>query len=84
MLKDILSYLLQNIVDHPDDVQVEEESENRKIMLKMKVNPEDIGKVIGKQGRIIHAIRDIVKLAAAKQNVYADVMLQEDAPPVSN
>lgn len=76
-MKDTLVYIVQSIVDHPDDVTVTEETSEDRTILRLTTNPEDMGKVIGKSGRIIRAIRDLVKLIAAKRGVYADVELQE-------
>lgn len=76
-MKDTLLFLIGSIVDHPDDVVVTEETSGDRTILLLKTNPEDMGRVIGKSGRIIRAIRDLVKLMAAKQGVYADVELVE-------
>lgn len=77
-LTEALLYLLQNIVTHPDEVSIDEShGENSQIILTVHVNKEDMGVVIGKQGRIIRAIRDLVKLVAAKNNSYVDVVLAE-------
>ncbi|MBI2404690.1 KH domain-containing protein [Candidatus Gottesmanbacteria bacterium] len=76
-MKDILLYLLAHLVDHPEDVVVDEATEEGKTTLTAHIHPEDMGKVIGKSGRIIRAIRDLVKLVAAKNNAYVDVILAE-------
>jgi uncharacterized protein len=76
-MKDTLIYLLNVIVDHPDDVTVEETTDGDKTLLTIHVHQEDMGKVIGKQGRIIRSLRDIIKLIAAKHNTYVDVLLAE-------
>ncbi len=78
-MKDTLLFLVQSIVDHPDDVSVIEEINEDRTILRLTCHPEDMGKVIGKSGRIIRAIRDLVKLIAAKRGVYADVELIESA-----
>lgn len=77
-MKDTLLFLVQSIVDHPDDVVVTEENNEDRTILRLTTNPEDMGRVIGKSGRIIRAIRDLVKLIAAKRGVYADVELVEN------
>ena len=64
---DLVKYLVTQIVDHPEDIQIKEsvdETNSRLIIL--TVNPEDMGKVIGKGGKIISAIREIVKVKAIK------------------
>lgn len=76
-MKDTLLYLLAHIADHPDEVVIEEIEQEGKIVLTAHINPEDMGRVIGKSGRIIRAIRDLVKLVAAKNNAYVDVILAE-------
>jgi len=72
-MKDLLEYLAKALVDHPDDVQVEMIEGERSVILQLKVNQEDIGKVIGKQGRIAGALRVLVKAAATKQGKNAIV-----------
>lgn len=76
-MKDTLLFLVQSIVDHPEDVIVTEETIEDRTILHLTTNTEDMGKVIGKSGRIIRAIRDLVKLIAAKRGIYADVELVE-------
>ena len=73
MMEDLLEYLARALVDNPDDVQVEVIEGERSAILQLKVHPDDIGKVIGKQGRIVHAIRTLVKAAATKQGKNAIV-----------
>lgn len=77
-MKDFLIYLVTNLVDHPDDVAVEETVEEGFTNLQLTVNKEDMGKVIGKEGRIIRALRDLVKVMAIKNNLRANVTLSED------
>jgi len=77
-MKDTLTYLVGQLVDHTDDVSIEERTGNQKTILVIHVHPEDMGKIIGKQGRIIRALRDLIKLMAAKQNLYVDIELFEE------
>jgi uncharacterized protein len=72
-MKDLLEYLAKALVDHPDDVQIEMIEGERSVILQLKVHPDDIGKVIGKQGRIAQALRTLVKAAATKQGKNAMV-----------
>ena len=76
---DAILFILKRIVDNPDDVSVEEQIEGERTVFVIHVNPSDMGKVIGKQGRIIMAIRDLVKLMATKENKFVDVSIAESA-----
>jgi len=77
-ITDALIYIVKGIVDNPDDVIIDTKQEETKTVFIITTNQSDTGKVIGKSGRIIKAIRDLVKLMAVKQNIYADVILAED------
>jgi hypothetical protein len=77
-MKDTLLYILTNIVDHPEAIVIEEQQDQDRIIYLLTVHPEDMGKVIGKQGRIIRALRDLIKLMAAKIHTYVDIVLKED------
>lgn len=63
-MKELLEIIAKNIVDNPEQVSVSEIKGERSIVLELKVAPDDMGKVIGKQGRIAKAIRTVVKAAA--------------------
>lgn len=65
-MKELIEVLAQSLVDHPEEVTVTETDENNEIIFQLKVAEEDMGKVIGKQGRIAKAIRAMVKAAASK------------------
>ncbi|OFI07704.1 hypothetical protein CLOACE_00520 [Clostridium acetireducens DSM 10703] len=67
-MKELLEVIAKSLVDNPDMVHVNEVSGEQSIILELKVAPEDMGKVIGKQGRIAKAIRTVVKAAAIKEN----------------
>ncbi|MBU5590839.1 KH domain-containing protein [Clostridium sp. MSJ-4] len=67
-MKELVEIIAKSLVDNPEMVQVNEITGEQSIILELKVAPEDMGKVIGKQGRIAKAIRTVVKAAAIKEN----------------
>jgi predicted RNA-binding protein YlqC (UPF0109 family) len=69
--KNVLEYLARNIVDEPDSVVVEVEDGRRGISLNLHVAPDDMGKVIGRRGRVAQAIRSVVR--AAREGIEAQV-----------
>jgi len=75
-LKELIEYIVKNIVDEPDQVVVHQVEGERSIILEVKVAPSDLGKVIGKQGRIANALRTILKAAAMreKKNVSLEIL----------
>lgn len=64
---ELVEYIAKALVDHPENVSVNQVEGEQSVILELKVAPEDMGKVIGKQGRIAKAIRTVVKAAAAKE-----------------
>ena len=66
-MKELVEVIAKALVDHPEEVSVNEKNEGRTIVLELHVAEGDMGKVIGKQGRIAKAIRSVVKAAAAKE-----------------
>jgi uncharacterized protein len=83
-MKDTLLYILTQIVDHPEAIAVEEATEESRIILHVRAHQDDYGKIIGKSGRIIKALRDLIKLIATKQNQYVDIVLDEDDQPAQS
>jgi len=67
-MKELLETIVKALVDNPDDVVVNELEGEKSLILELKVAAEDMGKVIGKQGRIAKAIRTVMKAAAVKEN----------------
>jgi len=72
-VKELLEYLARALVDKPDAVHVDVIESEKSIILQLHVDPEDVGKVIGKQGRIAKALRTVVKASAAKEGLRAIV-----------
>ena len=67
-MKELLEVIAKNLVDCPEQVSVKEVQGERSLVLELKVAPADMGKVIGKQGRIAKAIRTVVKAAAVHED----------------
>ncbi len=68
-MRDLVLQIAKALVDHPEDVQVVQTERNNNILLEITVNQEDVGKIIGKQGRIIKQIRTLVKSCAIRDNL---------------
>lgn len=66
-MKDLLVLLAKSLVDNPDEVDVNVVENDRSLVLELKVAPDDMGKIIGKQGRIAKAIRTVIKAASARE-----------------
>lgn len=74
MLADALEHLVRGIVDHPDDVRVAEKGSRRGAALEVRVNPEDLGRVIGRSGRTARSLRTVIQALAGRQQVRVDVV----------
>ncbi len=79
-MKDFLIYLVTQLIDEPKQLKVEEKEENGQVVYYLQLAKDDMGKVIGKNGKIIHAIRSLVKVLAVKENKLIRIELVEDAP----
>lgn len=66
-MRELVEYLAKSLVDNPDQVSVDAVESDKSLVLELRVAPDDMGKVIGKQGRIAKAIRAIVKASATRQ-----------------
>lgn len=67
-MKELVRIIATSLVDHPEQVEVTERESDKALVIELKVAPEDMGKVIGKQGRIAKSIRTVVKAAATKDD----------------
>lgn len=72
-MKELVEVIAKALVDNPEEVVVTEKGEGRNITVELHVAADDMGKVIGKQGRIAKAIRSVVKAASTKDNKRVDV-----------
>lgn len=72
-MKELLTYIAENLVDHPEQVRVSEVDCDGELVLELRVAPEDMGKVIGRQGRIAKEIRTVVRSYAQRNNTRVTV-----------
>ena len=72
-MKELVEVIAKALVEHPDEVSVTERESGRDLIVELPVAPSDMGKVIGKQGRIAKAIRAVVKAASSNDNKRVDV-----------
>ena len=75
-MKGLLEVIAKSLVDNPDEVVVTEKETEKGLVLELKVAPSDMGKVIGKKGRIAKAIRSVVKSAASRENKQVSVEIE--------
>ncbi len=75
-MKELVRVIATSLVDHPEQVEVTEKETEKAIVVELKVAPEDMGKVIGKQGRIAKAIRAVIKAATLKNDKPVFVEIQ--------
>lgn len=68
VMEELLTFLAKSLVDHPEDVSVTKVDGENSVVYELRVNDDDMGKVIGKQGRIAKSIRTIIKAASSKED----------------
>jgi predicted RNA-binding protein YlqC (UPF0109 family) len=68
MMEELVRFIAKNLVDEPDSVKVESREEGDTVVISLSVAPGDMGKVIGRQGRIAKAIRTVVKAASVRED----------------
>ena len=72
-MKELAAFIVKNRVDNPGSIRVNEEADGNHIELSITVDPADRGKIIGKEGRVVTAIRTVITAAASKKNTRASV-----------
>ena len=72
-MKELLAYIARNLVEHPDDVSVTEAERDGEVTLELRVAPDDMGKVIGRQGRIAREIRKLLYACGQRSGVRVSV-----------
>ncbi len=76
-MKELLNYIIQNLVDHPDDVVITERQRGDDLTLDVSVNSDDMGKVIGRQGNIARNIRQIIRAVGQRQGLRVNVYFKD-------
>lgn len=79
-MKDLLEFIVTNLVSKPEAVKIDEQTENGNVNLNLTVDPSDMGLVIGKGGQTIRAIRKLLTVRAIAENVRVNLQLTEPAP----
>ena len=67
-MKELVEYICKTLVDHPEELRITEIEGERTIVFELRCNPEDVGKIIGKSGKTIGAVRTLLSTVAARQN----------------
>ena len=67
-MKELIEYVVKTLVDHPEDIRIAEVIGERTIVFELRCHPDDVGKVIGKSGKTVGAIRTLLSTVAARQN----------------
>jgi hypothetical protein len=80
-MKELLEFITLKLVDHPEDVIINEKTDGGFTQLTLKVNPEDMGKIIGKEGKIIKSLRHLLHLAALKNHYKVNLTLEDQEFP---
>ncbi|MGC9603484.1 MAG: KH domain-containing protein [Minisyncoccia bacterium] len=75
--KDFLEFLVKSIVDHPDDVVIDRRVDEMGVLLSLKVNAQDMGQVVGRQGATAKAIRSLLRIVGIKSNARVNLKIEE-------
>ncbi len=75
--KDFLESLVKSIVDHPEDVQIDRRVDEMGVLLSLKVNSQDMGQVVGRQGSTAKAIRTLLRIVGIKNNARVNLKIEE-------
>src|SRR3989344_1152378 len=75
--QEFLEYLIKALVDHPDDVKIDRKVDEMGVLLSLKVNPEDMGQIIGKEGSTARSIRSLVRIVGLKNHARVNLKIEE-------
>jgi predicted RNA-binding protein YlqC (UPF0109 family) len=77
--KEFLEFIVKALVDHPEDVKIDRKVDEMGVLLSLKVNPEDMGQIIGKAGSTARAIRSLVRIVGLKNHARVNLKIEEPA-----
>lgn len=77
--EELLNFIVKTLVDHPEDVQITRTVDEMGVLLTLKVNPEDMGKIIGKNGNTAKAIRTLLRIVGMKEQARVNLKIDEPA-----
>ena len=75
--KEFLEFLIKALVDNPEDVKIDRKVDEMGVLLSLKVNPEDMGQIIGKEGSTARAIRNLVRIVGLKNHARVNLKIEE-------
>ena len=75
--QELLEYIVKALVDHPDDVKVDRKVDEMGVLLSLKVNPEDMGQIIGRAGSTARAIRSLIRIVGLKNHARVNLKIEE-------
>jgi hypothetical protein len=77
--QDFLEYIIKALVDHPEDVNIDRKVDEMGVLLSLKVNPEDMGQIIGRAGATARSIRSLVRIVGLKNHARVNLKIEEPA-----
>lgn len=75
--QEFLTYIVKNLVDHPEDVRVDRKVDEMGVLLSVRVNPEDMGQIVGRQGATARSIRGLVRIVGLKNHARVNLKIEE-------
>jgi hypothetical protein len=75
--QDFLEYLIKALVDHPEDVKIDRKVDEMGVLLSLRVNPEDMGQIIGRSGSTAKSIRSLVRIVGLKNHARVNLKIEE-------
>lgn len=82
--QEFLEYVVKALVDYPDEVKVTRTIDEMGVLLTLKVNPKDMGRIIGRQGSVVRAIRSLTRLVGLRNNARVNLKIEEPAGSAKN